>query len=185
MPDTAEAAHRTSTGPGSLERTRDLRGRMHHPWVRRAVLVLMAVVVALALTGRFGQEEHVSSAANRTASVDVRAPGTLRGGLLWRGRITVRARTRIERPQLVLGAGWVAGMQVNTVAPAATQEGTRGDAYTLTYGTLERGAQLSVRLQLQVDPETRGRQDLSVRLEGGGPRPPAPVSVPVSVTVLP
>lgn len=174
-----------STVPTALERTRDLRGRMHHPWVRRVVLVLMTAVVAFALAGGVGQEDDVSTAANGTARVDVRAPSTLRGGLLWRGRITVRARTRIERPQLVLGPGWVEGMQVNTVAPAASQEGTRGDALTLTYGTLEAGQQLSVYLQLQVDPETRGREDLSVRLEGGGPRPPASVSVPLHVTVLP
>lgn len=145
----------------------------------------MSGVVVAGLTGAVGQEESVTRAAGAVARLDVRAPRTLRGGLLWKGRITVRARRRIERPELILGAGWVDGMQLNTIEPASSEEGTRGDSLTLTYGTLQAGQELTVYLQMQVDPETRGRQDLSVSLEGGGPAPGPPVRVPLSTTVLP
>lgn len=174
-----------STAPSRLDRTRDLRGRAHHPWVRRVILLAMTSIVILALAGTFGQEERVRHASGDAGTLDLRLPSALRGGLLWRARVTIRARTRIERPQLILGAGYVSGMQLNTIEPGASEEGTRGDALTLTYGTLQPGQELTVYLQLQVNPETRGRQDLSVALEGGGPHPPRPVRLPASAVVFP
>lgn len=168
-----------------LGRIRDLHGRAAHPWIRRALLATMAAVVAFALLGGAGQAERVSTARAPTASIALRAPSVLRGGLLWRARVTVRARTRIVEPQLVLGAGYVAKMQLNAVEPAAADEASRGDSVALTYATLEAGEQLTVYLQLQVDPETIGRQDLSVVLQPGGDDPPPPVRLAASAVVLP
>jgi hypothetical protein len=37
-----------------LERMRDLRGRTLHPWIRGALVALLAVPVLLALTGTIG-----------------------------------------------------------------------------------------------------------------------------------
>lgn len=172
-----------STKPADLDRVRDLRGRRIHPWIRRVVLVAMTALVVVALAERFGQTEHVLSAPpHDAAKLELRAPEALRSGLLWRARITVTARTRIEDPELILGPGWVAGMQLNTIAPNATEEASRGDRLVLTYPTLRAGDQLVVHLQLQVNPTTSGRQDLSVALEGDGVGP-TPVLLPAHVTV--
>jgi hypothetical protein len=168
-----------------LERHRDLRGRTGHPWIRRAILMVMAALVLVALTGRLGQSDHVTTVRTATARIDLRSPSALRGGLLWPARITVRARTRIVDPQLILGAGYVEGMQLNTIEPAAADETSRGDSLALTYATLDAGDQLTVYLQLQVNPDTLGRQDLSVVLRGGGEHPPPPVRLRASTTVLP
>jgi hypothetical protein len=172
-----------STKPGDLERVRDLRGRRVHPWGRRVLLVAMVALLALALTGRFGQTEHVMSAPpHAAAKLELRAPKALRSGLLWRGKITVTARRRIEQPELILAPGWVSGMQLNTIEPAATDEASRGDRVVLTYPTLHAGDKLVVYLQLQVNPTTSGRQDLSVALEGEGVGP-NPILLPAHVTV--
>lgn len=172
-----------STKPDDMERVRDLRGRRLHPWGRRVVLVAMVVLLALALTGRFGQTERVASAPpHAAAKLELRAPKALRSGLLWRGRITVTARRRIERPELVLAPGWFSAMQVNTIEPAAADEASRGDRVVLTYPTLQAGDKLVVYLQLQVNPTTSGRQDLSVALEGKGVGP-RPILLPAHVTV--
>lgn len=184
MPHTASGAS-TSSVELDLERHRDLRGRSAHPSVRRIVLALLALVVVIALLDGFGQGERVATAQNTTARVDLRTPSVLRGGLMWRARVTVRARTRIVDPQLVLGAGYASGMQLNTIEPAATDEASRGDSLALSYATLEPGDELTVYLQLQVDPSTAGRQDLSVVLQPGGDDRPAPVRLGASVTVLP
>lgn len=171
-----------STTPDDLGRIRDLRGRRFHPWARRAVLVAMTVLIVLALTGRFGQTEHVTSAPpHPAAKLELRAPQALRSGLLWRARITITARTRIKEPQLILAPGWVSGMQLNTVAPNATEEDSRHERLVLTYPTIDAGEQLVVHLQLQVNPTTSGRQDLSVALEGDGVS--TPVLLPAHVTV--
>jgi len=153
--------------------------------VRRAIVAMMAAVMVLALTGRLGQSERTSSAQTATAHVTLDAPSALRGGLMWPARVTIRARTRIVEPQVVLGAGYVRGMQVNTIEPAPTDETTRGRSLALTYATLQAGDELTVYLQLQVNPDTLGRQDLSVVLKPGGDDPPAPVRLPASATVLP
>lgn len=184
MVDVAEPPSPPSLGtaPGDAARTRDLRGRRHHPWVRRVVLVLMTVLVVVALTGRFGQSERVLSVSRPDAEIRLRVPTALRGGLLWRAKITVTARTRIVDPELILGPGYVAGMQLNTIAPNATDEDSRGDSLALTYPTLDAGDKLTVYLQLQVDPTTSGRQDLSVSLDGEGLRD-APIRLPAHLTV--
>lgn len=174
-----------STTALDLERVRDLRGRTHHPWVRRGIVTVMAVVVLVALTGSLGQPEHLTTVRTAVARVDLRSPSTLRGGLLWPARITIRTRQRLVEPQLILGAGYVRGMQLNTIEPAPADESGRGRSIALTYATLQPGQQLTVYLQLQVNPDTIGRQDLSVVLQGGGDRPPPPVRLEASATVLP
>lgn len=179
----------TAAGPSTIDgelldlgRTRDLQGRAAHPWFRRLALTAMVVLVGVALAGGFGQPTRVTQAAEPGARLDLRAPSVLRGGLLWHARITVRAWTQVREPQLILGPGYVSGMQLNTVEPAPSEETSRGDSIALSYATLQPGDQLTVYLQLQVNPSTVGRQDLSVVLEGRGARP---VRLPASVTVLP
>jgi len=158
---------------------------MYHPWVRRVLVAAMVAVIVLALTGRLGQVERISSVQTATARVTLDAPSALRGGLMWPARVTIRARTRIVEPQVVLGAGYVRGMQLNTIEPAPAEETTRGRSLALTYATLQPGDELTVYLQLQVNPDTLGRQDLSVVLEPGGDDPPPAVRLPASATVLP
>lgn len=153
------------TGLDDLGRLRDLRGRRTHPWVRRAVLALLGVVVMLAVAGAFGQPTR--TLADRGAGADLRVdvPDVLRGGLLWRARIAVRATRTIEHPRLILGHGFFEGMQVNTIEPAPASEANRGRQVVLSYDALKAGDELVVYLQLQVNPTTVGDQDTSVQLD--------------------
>lgn len=168
-----------------LERTRDLRGRAFHPWFRRVLVVAMAAIVLFAAGGGIGQPQHRSGAATPAARLDVHGPRTLRGGLLWPARVVVHARERLVEPQVVLGSGYVRGMQLNTLEPAPSDEAAHGASLALTYPTIEAGGRLTVYLQLQVNPDTVGRQDLSVVLRPGGDDPQPPVRVPASAVVLP
>jgi hypothetical protein len=92
-------------------------------------------------------------------------PSTLRGGLLWAGRIEVRALRDIEHPRLILGRGWVKGMQLNTIEPAAASESSRDGRVVLSYDRLAAGDTLTIYLQAQVNPTTVGRQDTSVAID--------------------
>jgi hypothetical protein len=148
-----------------LGRLRDLRGRRAHPWIRRALLALLGVVVVLAVAGAIGQPTRTVADSSAGAKLRVEVPDVLRGGLLWRTRIAVHANRTIEHPRLILGAGFFEGMQVNTIEPAAASEANRGARVVLSYDKLSAGDDLVVYLQLQVNPTTVGDQDTSVQLD--------------------
>ena len=148
-----------------LERIRDLRGRSKHPRFRRGLVALLGAVVLLALTGAIGQSTKTLTTTASAAKLTVEAPDVLRGGLMWRARIVVRATRTIERPRIVLGAGYVHGMQLNTLEPSPESEASRGPRVVLSYPELPAGEELVVYLQLQVDPTTIGDQDMTVELD--------------------
>lgn len=182
-PDDPSRPTPTSTAPPDLHRTRDLRGRRHHPWVRRLLLAVLAALVVLALLDEFGQSEHVTrSAPAQAATIELRAPRDVRSGVLWRARIDVAAHERIVDPQLILGPGFVADMQLTTIAPAASEENSRGERLALTYPTLKAGERLTIHLQLQANPTAAGEHDLSLALDGEGVDPEA-VRLSAHVTV--
>ena len=148
-----------------LERMRDLRGRRSHPWIRRSVLALLAVGVLVAATGAIGQPTRTLAVDGSGARLQLEAPGVLRGGLMWRARIVVRGDLDVKHPRLVLGPGFVHGMQLNTIEPSPVSEASRGPRVVLSYPELKAGDELVVYLQLQVNPTTVGSQDTSVELD--------------------
>jgi hypothetical protein len=147
-----------------LARTRDLQGRRTHPWIRRALLMVVSIPILLALTGTSGQPTRTLTVAGTAAHLQIDVPDALRGGLLWRARIALRATRRFDHPRIVLGAGFLEGMQVNTIEPSPTSEASRGPNVVLSYDTLDAGDELVVYLQLQVNPTTIGTQDTSVEV---------------------
>jgi hypothetical protein len=150
-----------------LARLRDLQGRQAHPWIRRMLLALLTLIPVLALTGAFGQATRTRAASAPGARLHVELPDVLRGGLLWRGQITVDPDRVLRHPRLLLAPGFVKGMQLNTVEPSPTAESNSGRTLALSYDRIDPGHPLVVYLQLQVNPTTVGRQDTTVRLQDG------------------
>lgn len=148
-----------------LARLRDLEGRSRYPWIRRALLALLAVPVVLGLSGALGQETITRTASSPQARLVLDVPRVLRGGLMWRAQITVRALRAIDHPRLILGPGYVDGMQLNTVEPAPAGETSRGPRLVFSYDRLDAGDELVVYLQLQVNPTTSGDEDATVALD--------------------
>jgi hypothetical protein len=153
------------------------------PWTRRAVVGLFAVAIVAVLAGAIGQVAGTSRAEAPAVRLTLSAPHTLRGGLLFGARVTIQARTRIGRPQLVLGHGWLNGMQVNTIEPQASQEQSiHGDQLALVYDPIEAGQTVTVYLQFQVDPTNTGRRAADVSLLDGST---VLATIPHTFTVLP
>ena len=148
-----------------LERMRDLRGRYRHPWIRRGLLAAMFAGVAIAATGAIGQPTKTVVAGGSGARLEVQLPAVLRGGLMWRTRIAIRTELDIKHPRVILGPGFVEGMQLNTIEPGPDSEAGRGPRVVLSYPELQAGDELVVYLQLQVNPTTVGAQDTSVELD--------------------
>jgi hypothetical protein len=165
-----------------LGRMRDLRGRRSHPWIRRGLLAVLVVPVVAAAAGAVGQPSSTRTSVGTAARLQVEQPDVLRGGLLWRARIAIRAIRAIDYPRVVLGPGFVDGMQVNTIAPDAQSEASRGDHLVLSYDRLDAGDELVVHIQFQVDPTTFGSQDTAVELDDARH---VLARVPHSTTLLP
>jgi hypothetical protein len=172
--------------PGHLlpDRHRDLGGRGPAPWIRRAYLALLLVIVVLALLDVFGQRTSTAtSAAPGRVTLLVDAPKRVRGGLLYQVHITVVAHSTIGQPRLVLSRDWFDGLTLNTMEPAALGEDSRQGAVTLTYGGLAAGDRLDVFTQWQVNPtSTLGGRTPTVELDNGS----RPITrVDHELTVLP
>jgi hypothetical protein len=136
-------------------------------WTRRAVLALFAVIVALALLDRFGQGTSESAAPGPAGTLRVLAPEIARGGLLFQSRIEIRARRDIELPRVVLDRGWLEGMQINSIEPAAGSESSRSGRVVLSYDKLAAGDLLRIFLSFQVNPTYVGRRSYGVELDDG------------------
>jgi hypothetical protein len=155
--------------PEGLDRDRhsELIGRAGEPWVRRGVIALLALVIVVALLGAVGQRHETVQAQAPTASLRVKVPKVVRGGLFFQGRLDVVAHAEIRRPRIRLGDGWSEEMQLNTLEPTPAAETSTGGRLDLEYDTLRRGDRLTIWLQYTVNPTNVGERDRSVTLLDG------------------
>jgi hypothetical protein len=130
---------------------------------RRVTMTIFAAISLLALAGVFGQQATSSSVPGLTVS----APESVRGGLFWQARIEVVAQADIEHPRLVFDDGWLEGMQVNSIEPAAGSESSRDGRLVLSYGPLKAGDRLVVWMQFEVNPTNAGKRSLALSLDDG------------------
>jgi hypothetical protein len=153
-----------------LRRHRDLVGRRWHPWVRRSLLGLVAAGSLLALLNVFGQWPSTATVAASAATLEVRSPTAVRGGLLYQARFTVHARRELKKATLVLGRGWLEGLTVNTIEPSPLNEASRDGRLSLELGHIPEGEKYVLYIQYQVNPTTVGNHTQTVALEDGDER---------------
>ena len=150
-----------------LGRHRDLEGRRWHPWVRRALLGLVAVFLILGLLNVFGQRPSGASASNARARLNVYAPTSVRGGLMFEARFTVEARRELKQATLVLSQGWLESITINTVEPSPVGEASRNGSLSLDLGHVPAGERHVLYVQMQVNPTNVGRRSADVQLLDG------------------
>ena len=150
-----------------LARHRDLKGRGWHPWVRRALVGVVALVALLALVGFVGQSASTTRAEAPVASLAVNAPDGVRGGLLYQARFTIVAHQELKHATLVLNEKWIDGLTVNTIEPSPVNEASRDGNLALELGHLAAGARYVLYLDYQVNPTTVGSRTLRADLEDG------------------
>lgn len=152
----------------TLERNRDLQGRMRTPWVRRVLLGCVAALPLLALLNTFGQKPSTVSAVTPAASLTLTAPTRLRGGLMFQAVITVDPHQEIHHLQLVFDEGWWNSMSVNSVKPEAESETSRDGKVVFEYGTWPAGKTLRVWINFQVNPTNVGSRTQDLALQDAG-----------------
>jgi hypothetical protein len=150
-----------------LTRDRDLKGREHQIWIRRGLMVLVAVVPLLALFNVFGQRPGTSKATVSKATLSVYAPTRVRGGLLWQARFHITAHEEIKDARLVLGTGWLEGMTVNTIEPSPVGEASENGKLSLDLGHVPANQSFILFMQFQVNPTNVGHRSRSAELFDG------------------
>jgi hypothetical protein len=158
------------------------RGVARGLWGRRAVMTCFAAITILGLLNAVGQRAGSTTASGSAASMRLTAPHVVRGGLFFQSRVEIRALRDIEHPRLVLDDGWLEGMQVNSIEPAAADEATRDGRVVLSYDALDAGERLVVWLQFEVNPTNTGRRSYALELDDAETRVAA---IDRDITVLP
>jgi hypothetical protein len=143
----------------------DDRGMVVGLVARRVIMTLFALISLAALIGFIGQRASTSNAATPSVRMTLSAPEVVRGGIFFQSRIEIRALAPIEHPRLVFDEGWLEGLQVNSIEPAAESESSRDGRLVLSYGALEPGDLLRIWLQFEVDPTNVGKRSYTVELD--------------------
>jgi hypothetical protein len=151
----------------SVEHHRDLEGRGRRPYVRRALIGALCLVLGLGLLNVFGQVRAVSSVETDAARFEVSAPSKLRGGLFFEARYRVEAVDEIENATIVLDPGWLEDITLNTVEPAPISEASRDGKIALELGRVPAGDQHVLFLHFQVNPTAVGFRSQDVELYDG------------------
>jgi hypothetical protein len=146
------------------------RGQVVGLAARRAIMTLFALIAVAALVGVIGQRASSSSAGGSVAALRLDAPVTVRGGLFFQAKLEVEAKQGIERPRFVFDKGWLEGLQVNSVEPAAGSETSRDGRLVLSYDELQPGDRLEVWVQFEVNPTNVGHRSFAVELDDGTQR---------------
>jgi hypothetical protein len=151
-----------------LRRHRDLEGRRHHIWYRRAVLILLAGFIVLGLLDVFGQRPDTATDGHAQATMELYAPEHLRGGLLYQARFTIHAHRDVKNAVLEFSPGWLESQTLNTVAPSPLAEANRNGNLLFTLGHIPAGTIYHLFMQFQVNPTNVGRRSADVTLYDGG-----------------
>jgi hypothetical protein len=150
-----------------LRRHRDLQGRRHQVWVRRAIIAIIAVVPLLGLANVFGQRAVSTEATGAQASLSVNAPVRLRGGLIYEAHLIIRARSDLPKAALILHPDWLSGMTLNTLEPSPESETSENGALRFDLGEIKAGKRFDLVLQYQVNPTAIGRRKQWIDLVDG------------------
>jgi hypothetical protein len=153
-----------------LRRHRDLVGRRPHAWYRRVLLALLVAFLALGLVGTFGQRPDTIRATSAAASLTLRAPSRVRGGLLFSARFRIEAVQELKAATLVLDPGWVEEMSINTIEPSPLGQGSRDGKLVLQLGHVPAGQSYVLWMQFQVNPTNVGSRNQDVELDDGPTR---------------
>jgi hypothetical protein len=165
-----------------LARDRDLVGRRWEIWLRRGLFALLPVVAVLALLNVFGQHPQSHAVNAEAASLELRAPARVRGGLLYESRFRISAHHDLAAAALVLAPGWLEGMTVNTIEPSPESETSVDGRLRLELGPISAGNTFVLFLQTQVNPTTVGRHLQTVQLYDGAREI---LELPRSISIFP
>jgi hypothetical protein len=153
-----------------LRRHRDLEGRRGGIYWRRGMVGMLAVFVFLGLLNVFGQRPGDTTVQAPGVSLDLHAPWSLRGGLLYEASFTIHAQRALNHPVLVLSQGWAIAQTVNTLEPSPASQTSHDGQIALGLGPIRAGSTYTLFGEFQVNPTSVGSYPGDVSLYDGSTR---------------
>jgi hypothetical protein len=151
----------------SLKTHRDRMNWWQSVWLRRALLLIPAGIVALGLLNTFGQRPVTSGAGGAAGRVIVYAPVRARSGLSYAARFRIDASEEIKKATLILSPGWAEGYTVNGLAPQPLTQGSSDGKLNFGFGHIAAGNHVTFWISLQVNPTNVGHRAQDVWLYDG------------------
>jgi hypothetical protein len=136
----------------TLERHRDLEGRLKQPWPRRVIFTLIGILSLLGLLNVFGQRPSTKAADVPAAKLTLYAPTDIRGGDFMEARFHITAKREIKKAILKLDPGWAEGMSLNTIEPSPVGEASENGRLAFELGHIPQGRSFILFMQIQVNP---------------------------------
>jgi hypothetical protein len=157
-----------STAPDMLTvlRHRDRQGRPG-PWIRWVLLALLAAIPIAALLDVFGQRTVASTDSTPGARLELFAPSSARGGLMYTARFLINARRELKNAMLTLDPGWADQYTVNGTSPQPSSETSKNGKIVFSLGDIPRGNTFTEFVSLQVNPINVGERQQTVWLYDG------------------
>lgn len=115
-------------------------------------LVVLGVVIAAGFFGLYGAE-RVHSSSTETATLEVDGPYRIRNGEFFEMRFHVAAHEAIAEPVIGIESAIWEDMTMNTLVPAPSDEESVDGEFRFTFGPLEAGDRLEVKIDLQINPD--------------------------------
>jgi len=155
--------------PVGIDRKRhqELAGRRYHAWLRRAALLVVAVIPIVGLLNVFGQRAAITSAESPNASLTVDSPARVRGGLVFTTKIAINAHQQLQDARLYLAYGWFKGMTYNAIAPQPTSQESAGNWVVFDFGKIDAQHSFPIWISWQTNPTNVGRHSQDVQLYDG------------------
>lgn len=144
-------------------------------------LLVFATVVILGLSGLLGRERTWRAEANGT-ELEVHASEIIRNGEFFEMRLRVVGSEPIDELRIEVDASLWEDMTVNTMIPAATEEGSADGVFAFTFAEVPAGEAFDMKADLQVNPDILGSNPGTVRVLDGDEQL---VELPIEIRVLP
>jgi hypothetical protein len=153
-----------------LKRDRDLQGRGWHIWLQRGVILVLVAFVAAALANVFGQVPSTIHAESTAARMELYAPDSVRGGLLYETRLRIHAHRDIKQAILRLDGGWLEGFTLNSLEPSPLGEASSKGKLVFTLGHIPAGETYTLYMEFQVNATNVGIHHQGIVLLDGQQR---------------
>lgn len=153
-----------------LKRHRDLEGRHWDIWIERAIFAVLVAFVVTALLNVFGQAPSTVWARSSAADLELYAPTSLRGGLLYEVRLRIHAHRDIKQAILRLDGGWLEGYTLNSLEPSPLGQATSKGKLIFTLGHIPASDTFTLYMEFQANATNVGIHHQNIVLLDGNQR---------------